>query len=78
MVMAFAVGLFVGLPIGCVLREKGYARKMNQAYEIFFPVNDEKLSDKYKSKSTEFYNNLARGEADPRDFERYIYGGSYG
>jgi hypothetical protein len=37
MVYAFFVGMFVGLPFGCYLREVGYAKKFRNAYEIFVP-----------------------------------------
>jgi hypothetical protein len=42
MVWAFAVGLFVGLPIGCYLRERGYAQKIIRAYDIMNPKGDVK------------------------------------
>jgi hypothetical protein len=42
MVYAFFVGLFVGLPIGCYLREKGYTNKVMKAYEVFTPTGSGK------------------------------------
>lgn len=77
MVLAFCVGLFVGLPVGCYLREVGYARKFKAAYEVFVPTDTTPKADKFKNKSKEFYDNLARGQVDHKDFERYIYGGTY-
>jgi hypothetical protein len=35
MVYAFFTGLFIGLPVGCYLREAGYAKKFKNAYNIF-------------------------------------------
>jgi hypothetical protein len=77
MVLAFAIGLFVGLPVGCYLREVGYVRKFHKAYEVFSPDDGSRKTDNYQNKSKEFYENLARGQVDHKDFERYIYGGSY-
>jgi hypothetical protein len=74
MVWAFAAGLFVGLPIGCYLREKGYSRKAKQAYDIFNPNRDKQM-DKFRDTNKEFYDNLKKGEVQHEDFERYIYGG---
>ena len=37
MASAFCLGLFAGLPLGCYLREKGYAKKAIKAYEVFKP-----------------------------------------
>ena len=45
MVYAFFVGMVVGLPVGCYIREKGYASKMHQAYNLFSPANDERKMD---------------------------------
>lgn len=61
MVLAFAIGLFVGLPVGCYLREVGYARKFQEAYNVFSPPTDEKKSDMFKNRTKEFYDNLAKG-----------------
>ena len=77
MVYAFFVGVTIGLPLGCYLREVGYARKIKNAYNIFVPVSSERESDKYINKSSQFYDNIKKGQVDPKDFERYIYGGSY-
>ena len=51
MVYAFFVGLTVGLPVGCYLREVGYAKKLKDAYYIFAAAPDTHTSDKFKSKS---------------------------
>ena len=77
MVYAFMFGLFVGLPLGCYLREAGYARKFQNAYNIFFPDTNEMKMDRYKNKSKEFFENLKKGQVEAKDFERYIYGGQY-
>ena len=74
MVYAFMIGMFVGLPVGCYLREAGYARKFQNAYDIFFPDQKEVRSDKFRNRSKEFFDNLKKGQVDPKDFERYIYG----
>lgn len=37
MVYAFFVGMALGLPLGCYLREVGYAQKLKNAYGIFVP-----------------------------------------
>ncbi len=77
MVYAFLVGMTVGLPLGCYLREAGYASKIQSAYNIFVPPQDTHTQDKLKSKSEQFYKNLKKGQVDPKEFERYVYGGSY-
>ena len=51
MVYAFFVGLTIGLPLGCYLREVGYTRKIQSAYNIFVPQSLEKQADKYKSRA---------------------------
>lgn len=51
MVYAFFGGMFVGLPIGCYLREKGYHSKAIKAYEIFNPKERVRNSEVLKSKS---------------------------
>jgi hypothetical protein len=61
MVYAFLVGLTLGLPIGCYLREAGYAHKILNAYNIFVPPPATDTSDKYKNKSKEFYDNIRKG-----------------
>jgi hypothetical protein len=76
MVYAFFVGLFVGLPVGCYLRERGYTNKVMRAYEVFTPVTDVKKSDEFKSTNKQFYEDLKRGLVSNEDFERYIYGGN--
>lgn len=35
MVYAFFVGATLGLPLGCYLREVGYAKKLQDAYHVF-------------------------------------------
>ena len=45
MVYAFGVGLLIGLPVGCYLREKGYTQKAMKAYEVFSGKAPEKKSD---------------------------------
>ena len=77
MVYAFGVGLFIGLPIGCYLREKGYAHKIRQAYDIFNTKRDERKMDQFQSTNKQFYDNLKKGQVNNEDFERYIYGGTF-
>ena len=77
MVYAFFIGLFVGLPIGCYLREVGYASKIQRAYQVLSPPQDSQKFDKLKSKSCQFYDDLKKGQVENKDFERYIYGGQH-
>ncbi|CDW81037.1 UNKNOWN [Stylonychia lemnae] len=77
MVYSFFVGMFVGLPIGCYLREVGYANKFKSAYKIFFPDQGIMKSDKLKNKSAQFFESLKRGEVEAKDFEKYVYGGQH-
>jgi len=37
---AFGVGLFVGLPLGCYLREKGITNKLRKAYREVVPEKE--------------------------------------
>jgi hypothetical protein len=77
MVYAFGLGLFLGLPLGCYLREVGYANKIRSAYEVFVPPPTADKSDRFRNKAGDFYKNLQKGQADVKDFERYVYGGSH-
>ncbi|TNV72714.1 hypothetical protein FGO68_gene3592 [Halteria grandinella] len=77
MVYAFALGVTLGLPLGCYLRETGLARKLQSAYGLFVAPPDTHSSEKYKNKSEQFYKNIKKGQVDPTQFERYVYGGSY-
>jgi hypothetical protein len=76
MVYAFVTGMFLGLPLGCYLREVGVANKIRTAYEVFVPAPTADKMDKYRNKSQDFFKNLKKGQADVKDFERYIYGGT--
>ena len=40
MVYAFFVGITLGLPLGCYLREVGIAGKIKNAYNVFVPLPD--------------------------------------
>ncbi len=77
MVYSFFVGLTIGLPVGCYLREVGYANKIKDAYHVLVPAPEADKSLQYKNKSEDFYKNLKRGNAEAKDFERYIYGGTH-
>ena len=77
MVYAFFVGLTIGLPLGCYMREAGYAHKIKSAYNVFVPPPETDTAQKYKSKANEFYKNIRKGQAETTDFERYVYGGSH-
>lgn len=77
MVYAFFVGLTLGLPLGCYLREQGYASKLKNAYHVFVPPPDAHQSDKFKNTNKQFYDNIKKGQVDHTEFERYIYGGTY-
>ena len=77
MVYAFFVGLTVGLPVGCYLREVGYAQKFKNAYNVFVPPPETDKAQQMKSKSGEFFNNLKKGQVEAKDFERYVYGGTH-
>ena len=74
MVYAFMTGMFIGLPLGCYLREVGVANKLRNAYEVFVPPPAADKMDRYRSKSQDFFKNLKKGQAEVKDFERYIYG----
>ncbi len=77
MVYAFFVGAFIGLPLGCYMRETGVAHKLQAAYNVLVPRANANQSEKLKSRSDEFYQNIKKGQVDPKDFEKYIYGGTY-
>jgi hypothetical protein len=77
MVYAFMLGMTLGLPLGCYLRETGVARKLQTAYNIFVAPPDTHKADAFKNKSEQFYRNIKKGNVDPKEFERYVYGGSY-
>lgn len=51
MVYAFFVGLFLGLPVGCYLREAGYQQKFRRAYQQFSPDSNEQKKDLFTNKS---------------------------
>ena len=82
MVWAFVTGLCFGLPAGCYLREKGYSTKLRNAYTAMNPTEIQYKTDNFdkldgKKKADMYYRDLNKGMADPKDFERYIYGGNY-
>jgi len=77
MVSAFIVGLTFGLPLGCYMREVGYAKKLQDAYRVFVPAPSTHTSDELKNKNVNFYENIKKGQVDPKEFERYVYGGQY-
>lgn len=77
MALAFGVGLVVGIPAGCYLRERGYTQKAVQAYELFSPKTNAKKSDQFQNTNKQFYDNIKKGQVNHEDFERYIYGGTY-
>ena len=60
MVWAFVVGMFVGLPMGCYLREVGYSRKAKDAWAVFFPDDGKIKMDRYRNKSQEYYDKLKK------------------
>jgi hypothetical protein len=47
MVYAFGVGLLIGLPVGCYMRERGYTQKIMKAYEIMTGVKTDKKMDQF-------------------------------
>ena len=66
MVYAFMVGMFIGLPIGCYLREAGVSNKFKKAYGIINPNSlekSEKDKNLLKDPRAKFYENLKRGDA---------------
>ena len=82
MVWTFCVGMVLGFPVGCYLRETGYTKKMRNAYHALNPNADEFPTDNLEKlmpnqKRDKFYKDLEKGLAKPSDFERYIYGGNY-
>lgn len=51
---------------------------MLKALRIIAPrTDDSPRMGEFRDTNKEFYKNLKRGDVDPKDFERYIYGGSY-
>ena len=41
MAWVFCVGLFIGLPIGCHLRQQGYKTKAVRAYRTVIPIQEQ-------------------------------------
>ena len=76
MVYFFLAGVFVGLPMGCMLREKQYHKRFIEAYRVLVPRQQAAQSEKYRDTRTEYFNDLQKGMADAKDFERYVYGQS--
>ena len=82
MVWAFCTGLVIGFPVGCYLREKGYATRLRNAYVAVAPEQSKYTTDNLQKllpdqRRNQFYRDLKTGDAKPQDFERYIYGGQY-
>lgn len=71
------VGLFIGLPAGCYLREAGYHHRALRAYHVLVPKSEAPKSDGFRNSAEEYHENMMQGKADVKDFERYIYGDSY-
>ena len=40
MVYSFFVGMFLGFPVGCYLRETGYHKRALEAYRVLVPKDD--------------------------------------
>ena len=76
MVYFFVAGVFVGLPVGCVLREKRYHHKFIEAYRVLVPKDQAAQLDKFRDTRQEYFQDLQKGMADEKDFERYVYGSS--
>ena len=74
MVYLFVGGMLVGLPAGCYLRERNYHLRFVKAYQQLVPPSDTPASDQFRDTRAEFYEDLQKGKADPKDFERYIFG----
>lgn len=74
MVILFVGGLALGLPAGCWLRERNYHLRFVKAYQQLVPPSDTPQTDAFRDTRAEFYEDLKKGKADPKDFERYIYG----
>ena len=51
-------GVFVGLPVGCMLRERNYHRRFIRAYQVLVPPPEEAQMDKFRDTRTEFYKDL--------------------
>ena len=76
MVYFFFAGMMVGLPVGCMLRERRYHLRFLEAYRVLVPAPEAPQLDKFRDTRAEFYKDLQKGQADPKDFERYVYGNS--
>ena len=77
MVYSFAIGMFVGLPVGCWMREQGHHHRAMRAYRVMFPKEAAPISDSYQNTNEQYQKDLMAGRVEPKDFERYIYGKEY-
>merc|ERR1712228_689882 len=75
MVYLFVGGLFLGLPVGCWMREKNYHARFIKAYHVIVPPQEAPAIDKFRDTRKEFYEDLKKGKVENKDFERYVYGG---
>ena len=75
----FGAGLLVGLPLGCYMRERGFDKRFIRAYAAINPDRKPYIKNRelLQNQNEKFYADLKKGVADPKDFERYIYGGAY-
>ena len=60
MVRFFAAGLFIGLPLGCYLREKGYHRRLQDAYRVLRPGNESKWPNSISCLSIDLFVQLLK------------------
>ena len=74
MVVIFGAGLLVGLPAGCWLRERNYHLRFVKAYNVLVPRDETPAMEAYRDTRAEYFENIQKGKADPKDFERYVYG----
>lgn len=62
MVYSFFIGAFFGVPFGCYLRERGFHRRMQDAYRVMSPGEKAPQMDGFRSTAKEFYEDLSRGK----------------
>ena len=58
MVYFFFAGMMVGLPAGCMLREKGYHLRFINAYRVIVPAPEAPKMDQFRDTRAEFYKDL--------------------
>lgn len=71
--MSFFVGVAIGLPVGCYLREIGFGNRLNKAFREIVP---REKKDELVNEAGMFYQSMRQGMANPDEADRYIWGPS--